>query len=191
MPDMAMPSSTLSAIICFQLWMKAVPIVIRPKATVMKENHSLGPNLRTAIVDGSWKVILAIVKMKMLTEYRFPTRSKSEIIEVTDAELITPESRRLSEQRMPAMVHNRRSTLRRRLLSRSLATCASSPCSTGSRGVVLLRRTFVVGAGGEAVELVVDASAIFDRGYQFLNQSRRSDRVSVIVETVTSCVDRT
>ena len=153
--------------------MNAVPIVMTPKATVMKENHSRGPNLRTAIVDGNWKVILAIVKMKMLTEYRFPVSSKSEIMEVTDAELITPESRRLSEQRMPAMVHNRRSTFLRRLLSRSLVTCASSSCCSGSRGVVLFGGSCVVGAGGKATE--VDAFAIFPR-FQCINQSRRRNR---------------
>jgi hypothetical protein len=64
---MAMPSNTRRAIICFQVVTKAVHMVIKPKLKVMKANHIRGPKVRTAIVLGSWKAMLAIVKMKMLT----------------------------------------------------------------------------------------------------------------------------
>jgi hypothetical protein len=120
---MAIPSKTLNAIICFQVLTKAVHIVIRPKLNVMKANHLLGPKVRTAIVLGSWKAILAIVKMKMLTLYLFPVRSKSVSIDVTEADEMTPESRRFKEQRTPAIVQRRMSTLRRR--RRSNASCSS------------------------------------------------------------------
>jgi hypothetical protein len=64
---MAIPSNTRNAIICFQVVTKAVHMVIKPKLKVMKANHIRGPKVRTAIVLGSWKAMLAIVKMKMLT----------------------------------------------------------------------------------------------------------------------------
>jgi hypothetical protein len=64
---MAIPSRTLRAIICFHVVTKAVHMVIKPKLKVMKANHLRGPKVRTAIVLGSWKAMLAIVKMKMLT----------------------------------------------------------------------------------------------------------------------------
>ncbi|EAT77443.1 hypothetical protein SNOG_15218 [Parastagonospora nodorum SN15] len=65
-----------------------------PKQKVMKANQIRGPNVLTAIVDGSWKAMLAIVKMKIETEYLLPTlSSKSLSIEVTEAEEMTPESK--------------------------------------------------------------------------------------------------
>jgi hypothetical protein len=60
--------------------------VMTPKHVVINENQMRGPNVRTAIVDGSWNAMLAMVKMKMETEYRFPTSSsRSESMLVTDA----------------------------------------------------------------------------------------------------------
>lgn len=97
--------------------MKAVHIVITPKANVIVANHILGPNFLTAIVEGSWKAMLEIVKMKMATLYRFPDKSRSFNIEVTLAEEMIPESRRLREHKMPAMVQRRRSTFRRKRFS--------------------------------------------------------------------------
>jgi len=77
--------------------MKAVQSVIVPNATVINENQMRGPNFLTAIVEGSWKVMLAIVKMKMLMLNLLPYRPRSSGMEVTEAEDITPESRRLRE----------------------------------------------------------------------------------------------
>jgi len=112
--------------------MKAVQSVIVPNATVMEENQILGPNRRTAIVAGSWKVIDAMVKMKMLMLNLFPYRPRSSGIEVTEAEEMTPESSRLREQRIPAIVHKRRSTLRRRRCSScSVSMDGSSPFGGG------------------------------------------------------------
>jgi hypothetical protein len=39
-----------------------------PKQKVMKLNQILGPNVRTAMVDGSWNAMDAMVKMKIDTE---------------------------------------------------------------------------------------------------------------------------
>jgi hypothetical protein len=87
------------------------------------------------MVAGSWKAMLEMVKIKMLTEYRFPVRSRSDNIDVTEAELMTPESSRFKEQSMPAMEHKRRSIFRRSRRSRdSLAADASS--SSGMIGAV-------------------------------------------------------
>ena len=57
-----------SAIICRHVCTKAVHSVMIPKQTVMKENQMRGPKVRTAIVEGSWKAMLAMVKMKIETE---------------------------------------------------------------------------------------------------------------------------
>lgn len=97
------------------------------------ENQMRGPTKRTASVEGSWNKTLETVKMKMATEYRFPYSSRSSIIEVTEAEDMMPESSRFKLQRMPAMVHNRKSTFNRMVLSslhssslRSSVVCVSS-----------------------------------------------------------------
>jgi hypothetical protein len=123
----------------------------------MKENQILGPKVRTAMVEGSWNAMLAIVKMKMEMEYLLPTSSsRSESMEVTDALEMTPLSRRLSEQRRPAMLQRRRSTFRRMVVrhsssvlslsvkmvscssSRSSRTDSSAECWLGGRFVIAL-----------------------------------------------------
>lgn len=71
-----------------------------------------------------------MVKMKMLTLYLFPVRSRSVSIEVTDAELMMPESRRLREQRMPAIVQSLRSILRSNFFSSSLVNLFASSFSS-------------------------------------------------------------
>ena len=54
-------------------------------------------------------------------------------IEVTEAEEMTPESRRFNEQRTPAMVQRRMSTLRRRRRSNAfLSETDASPAATSS-----------------------------------------------------------
>ena len=88
----------------------------------MTLNQIRGPNVRTAIVDGSWKTMLEIVKMKIETENRFPVRSRSLIIEVTEADDITPESRRFRLHNRPAMVQRRRSTFSRNRRSAAVMT---------------------------------------------------------------------
>ena len=103
--------------------MKAVHIVIRPKQNVMNENHILGPKVRTAIVDGNWNAMLAIVKMKILTDIRSPSRPISAGIEVT-------------KQRMPAIVHSRKSTLSRSRRSMLRSWSSSSADSESGRGNV-------------------------------------------------------
>jgi len=40
-----------------------------PKDTVMNENITLGPSIRTAMVAGSWKVTLATVYTNIATDY--------------------------------------------------------------------------------------------------------------------------
>ncbi|OJD20912.1 hypothetical protein ACJ73_07749 [Blastomyces percursus] len=112
-----MPKNTRTTIICLQLCMKVVHKVITPKQTVIRENHRRGPTKRTAIVDGSWKTTLDMVKMKIATEYRFPSSARSGIMLVTEAEEMMPESRRFKLHRIPEMVHSRRSTFRRSLRS--------------------------------------------------------------------------
>lgn len=67
MPDMAIPSKTLSAIICRQVWMNAVLSVMIPNAIVEQAKKILGPRRRTKMVAGSWKAMEAMVKMKMET----------------------------------------------------------------------------------------------------------------------------
>lgn len=73
-----------------------------------------------------------MVKMKMLTLYLFPVRSRSVSIEVTDAELMMPESKRLREQRMPAIVQSLRSIFKRNLFSISLGGLFGASCSSAS-----------------------------------------------------------
>ena len=98
--------------------MKAVDSVITPKSVVIVLKKTRGPITRRRMVAGSWKQILDTVKMKMATLKRLPVRDRSVGMLVTEAEERMPLSRRLREQRMPAMVQRRRSTLRR--------SCASS-----------------------------------------------------------------
>jgi len=122
-----------SAIICRHVCTKAVHSVMMPKQKVMKANQIRGPKVRTAIVDGSWKAMLAIVKINMETEYRLPTfNSRSLSIEVTDALEMTPLSSRLSEHKIPAMLQSRRSTFRRILLRHSSSILSLSPSSSAS-----------------------------------------------------------
>lgn len=135
MPDIAMPSKTRKAIICRQLWMKAVHKVMRPKQKVIRERKILGPTNRTQIVAGSWKTMLLTVKMNMLTEYLLPVRSRSDNILVTEADEMTPESSRFRLHRRPAMLQRRRSTLRRNRFS---SVVDSSPfCACSGTSVVL------------------------------------------------------
>jgi hypothetical protein len=44
-------------------------MVMTPKDTVMNENITLGPNIRTAMVAGSWKVTFATVYINIATDY--------------------------------------------------------------------------------------------------------------------------
>lgn len=124
-----MPSKILIAIISFHVrinavhWYSSAQVMLRstkhhtrvitPKVTVIPANQILGPNSLTAMVDGSWNVTLAMVKMKIATEYLFPSSPRSPIILVTEALEMTPLSSRRRLHRMAAMVHRRRSTLRR------------------------------------------------------------------------------
>lgn len=97
----------------------------------------------------------AIVKMKMLTLYLFPVSSRSVSIEVTDAELIIPESRRLREQRMPAIVQSLRSILRRSRFSNSLVDALvsslsdSMDCASSDMGVVLSSSKYLGGVNDD------------------------------------------
>ncbi len=111
---MVAPSSTRSTIICCQVRTKPVHRVMRPNRNVMLLNQMRGPKVRTATVQGSWNAMLDRVKTKMATEKRLPwSKPKSESIEVTDALEMTPLSRRSRLQRIPAIVHSRRSTFSR------------------------------------------------------------------------------
>jgi hypothetical protein len=107
-----------------------------PKENVMNENQILGPNVLTAIVEGSWKAMLAIVKMKMETEYRLPTsNSRSLNMEVTEAEDMTPLSRRLRLHNKPAILQRRKSTFNRIPFSQassmpSLSLSRTASCSS-------------------------------------------------------------
>lgn len=144
----AIPSKILITIISFHVRINAVhwypsaefmlwntghhTRVIRPKATVMPANQIRGPNSLTAMVEGSWNVTLAIVKIKIAIEYLLPPSPRSSIILVTEALEMTPLSSKSRLHRMAAMVHRRRSTLRRswasRILERMVST-ARSPVS--------------------------------------------------------------
>lgn len=116
------------AIIWRQDCTNAVHSVMMPKQNVMNANQILGPNVLTAMVDGSWNAILAMVKIKMDTEYRLPTSSsKSLSMDVTEADEMTPLSSRFKLQRMPAMVQRRRSTFNLMLSAHS----ASIPSLSG------------------------------------------------------------
>lgn len=125
---------TLNAIICRQFVIQAVHKVTIPKAQVIVGKNSLGPNLRTAMVDGSWNTIEEIVKMNILTLYRLPCRSRSSRIDVTLADEMIPLSSKLREQRMAAIEHNRRSILRRSRFSslRSIFELTSTLWSSSS-----------------------------------------------------------
>ena len=104
-----------------------------PKQKVIKANQIRGPKVRTAIVDGNWKAMLAIVKMKIETEYLLPmSSSRSLSIDVTDALDITPLSSRLSEHKIPAMLQSRRSTFMRMLLRHSSSILSLSWSSDSS-----------------------------------------------------------
>lgn len=124
MPAMDAPRRMRNAIICFQVWMNPVHRVIEPKQQVINENQRRGPNVLTAIVDGSWKQMLAIVKMKMETEYRLPlSRSRSDNMEVTEALEMTPLSSKLRLHKIPAIVQRRKSTFS--LICFSRIACSS------------------------------------------------------------------
>lgn len=132
-PLILIPNKTLSAIISRQLCMNAVQNVISPNSTVVQLKKMGGPTNLMMIVAGSCAHIDAIVKMKMATEKRFPVNCRSCGIDVTAAEEMIPLSSRFKLHRMPAMVHNRRSTFRRILPSR-----CSSWYSSSTRSSVLL-----------------------------------------------------
>lgn len=120
-------------IICHHVVTKAVPIVTTPNPIVMTGKNLLGPYVRTAIVAGSWKTMLANVKMNMLTQYLLPDKPRSSRIEVTLAELMIPLSRRFRDARIAAIEHSRRSTFSRtRRSSWGSMWNAFSSFSTGS-----------------------------------------------------------
>ena len=104
-----MPNNTLSAIICFQLEMKAVHSVINPNKTVVQLKNIGGPTNLIAIVAGNWAHIEATVKMNIATENLFPVSPRSSGIEVTAADESIPLSSRFKLHRIPAIVHSLRS----------------------------------------------------------------------------------
>jgi hypothetical protein len=59
---------------------------------------------RRRTVEGSWKKMLLIVKIKMDIKYRLPVRSRSSSVDVTEAEEIIPLRCRLRLRSKPAMV---------------------------------------------------------------------------------------
>jgi hypothetical protein len=91
--------------------MKAVQRVMRPKQVVIVAKKRRGPMKRRRIVEGSWKMMLLRVNIQMETEYRFPVKSRSLSIDVTEAEEMMPLSSKLRLQSRPAIVQRRRSTL--------------------------------------------------------------------------------
>jgi hypothetical protein len=73
---------TRNAIICRQVLIKAVERVM------MLVKKRRGRMKRRRTVEGSWKKMLLIVKIKMDIKYRLPVRSWSSSIDVTEAEEI-------------------------------------------------------------------------------------------------------
>lgn len=97
--------------------MNAVQSVITPKLVVMQPKKMEGPTSLIKIVAGSWKVIEARVRTKIDTLYRFPSRSRSCSMDVTEAEEMIPESNKLRLHKIPAIVHNRTSIFQTKFFS--------------------------------------------------------------------------